>query len=226
MKLTKLQPISTVNTTTGQFNLIVNALFANIDELATFIQKRFFGIDDIVNWVVFPVLLPQANGDKEQSIVRLDDLDQKIIALLQFDGRKSNNKIGKELGISADSVRRRIDRLVRNEVIRIRAVINISKSDWLYEGVVAIYVKSSLILTVLEKLKSYREVSQAVWISGQMFNLIAAVRGESEDSVYKKVEESIASIDGVEHCEVFILKDSKYGPRWSHSYLRSHRRRI
>ena len=49
---------------------------------------------------------------------RLDDLDRKILALLQQDGRRSFADIGREVGLSTPAVKRRVDRLEAAGVIR------------------------------------------------------------------------------------------------------------
>ena len=40
----------------------------------------------------------------------MDELDRKIISLLQLDGRASNAKIAREVGVSEGTVRRRLRR--------------------------------------------------------------------------------------------------------------------
>ena len=54
---------------------------------------------------------------------RLDDLDRKIIALLQQEGRRSFADIGREVGLSTPAVKRRVDRLEAAGVIRGYAAI-------------------------------------------------------------------------------------------------------
>ena len=56
---------------------------------------------------------------------RIDDIDRRIIALLQKDGRMSARDISRRLGDIGDrAVRYRIDRLVRSRVISIIAVVD------------------------------------------------------------------------------------------------------
>ena len=55
----------------------------------------------------------------------MDELDRKIIALLQLDGRASNAKIAREVGVSEGTVRRRLRRLVLDDVVRIIPVPNL-----------------------------------------------------------------------------------------------------
>jgi Lrp/AsnC family leucine-responsive transcriptional regulator len=57
--------------------------------------------------------------------VRLDDVDRRIIALLQEDGRMSARDVSRRLGEIGDrAVRYRIDRLVRSGAISIIAVVD------------------------------------------------------------------------------------------------------
>ena len=57
----------------------------------------------------------------------MDELDRKIIALLQLDGRASNAKIAREVGVSEGTVRRRLRRLVQDDVVKVIAVPNLEK---------------------------------------------------------------------------------------------------
>ena len=55
----------------------------------------------------------------------MDEMDRKIIRLLQGDGRGSNAKIAREVGVSEGTVRRRLRRLVQADVIKAVAVPNL-----------------------------------------------------------------------------------------------------
>ena len=55
----------------------------------------------------------------------MDELDRKIIALLQMDGRASNAKIAREVGVSEGTVRRRLRRLIEDDVVNVVAVPNL-----------------------------------------------------------------------------------------------------
>ncbi|OGJ16914.1 hypothetical protein A3K73_00565 [Candidatus Pacearchaeota archaeon RBG_13_36_9] len=60
--------------------------------------------------------------------IKLDAKDMKILAELDKDARQSNNKIGKKVGISKESVKYRIDRLIENGMIlRFHTVVNYFK---------------------------------------------------------------------------------------------------
>ena len=57
----------------------------------------------------------------------MDELDQRIIGLLQIDGRIPNAQIARKLGVSEGTIRRRVGRLLQEDVIRITVVPNIEK---------------------------------------------------------------------------------------------------
>ena len=57
----------------------------------------------------------------------MDELDRKIIGLLQVDGRASNAKIAREVGVSEGTVRRRLRRLIQDDVVKVIAVPNLEK---------------------------------------------------------------------------------------------------
>ena len=48
----------------------------------------------------------------------MDELDRKIVGILQQDGRASNAKIARQLGVSEGTIRRRLKRLIEDEPSR------------------------------------------------------------------------------------------------------------
>src|SRR5689334_12737868 len=54
--------------------------------------------------------------------VRLDEIDLKLIELLQADGRTSNSRLARALGVTEATVRRRIAQLEDSRVMRVVAV--------------------------------------------------------------------------------------------------------
>jgi DNA-binding Lrp family transcriptional regulator len=72
--------------------------------------------------------------------LRLDDIDQRIIALLQEDARASYAEIGTVVSLSAPAVKRRVDRLRSAGVIRgYTAVIDPGAVGWTTEAFVELF---------------------------------------------------------------------------------------
>ena len=68
----------------------------------------------------------------------MDELDRKIIALLQLDGRASNAKIAREVGVSEGTVRRRLRRLVKDDMVKVVAVPNLEKLGYATTALIGI----------------------------------------------------------------------------------------
>jgi DNA-binding Lrp family transcriptional regulator len=74
-------------------------------------------------------MLPHRGTQTERRLVppavHLDDIDRRIIGLLQVDGRMTSRAISRELGDIGDrAVRYRIDRLLRSGAISVFAVVH------------------------------------------------------------------------------------------------------
>ena len=60
-------------------------------------------------------------------MVVLDEIDGKLIELLQRNGRASNIELARQMGVSEGTIRRRFRNLVKEEVIRVVAIPDASK---------------------------------------------------------------------------------------------------
>ena len=66
----------------------------------------------------------------EEVVTRQDYTDNQIIDILEDDGRASNAKIAREVGVSEGTIRRRLRRLVEEDIIKIKAVPDLSKMGY------------------------------------------------------------------------------------------------
>lgn len=72
--------------------------------------------------------------------MRLDDLDRQILAILADDARRSYAQIGAVVSLSAPAVKRRVDRLRRQGVIRrFTAVVDPASVGWTTEAFVEVF---------------------------------------------------------------------------------------
>ncbi len=70
----------------------------------------------------------------------MDDIDRKIVALLRIDARRSFQDIGGHVSLSAPAVKRRVDKLQSEGVIRsYAAVVDPAAMGWHTHAVVALY---------------------------------------------------------------------------------------
>jgi len=137
---------------------------------------------------------------------KLDRLDCKLIRLLQTDGRMPNNAIAQELGISEFTVRRRLKRLLDNEIIRIVAVANPIDLGFEIAGNLKIRIDLKKTDHVLEQLK---KIDSLIWVAlttgGTDIDADFIVRSlkEFQSLIFKR----ISRIEGVLSTETSLMVD-------------------
>jgi len=91
-------------------------------------------------------------------MVSIDSTDQHLISLLTENARQTSETLAKQLGINSSIVRRRIQGLVKGEVIRIVALPEPDKIGFSFQAVVAFDVAHEKLDSVVEKLSLKPEV--------------------------------------------------------------------
>jgi Lrp/AsnC family transcriptional regulator for asnA, asnC and gidA len=144
----------------------------------------------------------------------LDQIDCRMIELLQKDGRIPNTDIAKEIGISEATVRSRLNRLIEEGYIQIVAVSNPIKLGFKIVGILRIKVDITKIEKVtkeLSKIKSIWFVVHATGDSDIYTEFVARSLDELNDIIFNKVYK----IDGIVRPETsLILKYIKRRYDW------------
>jgi Lrp/AsnC family transcriptional regulator, leucine-responsive regulatory protein len=101
--------------------------------------------------------------------LRLDDLDRKILARLQREGRRSFADLGRDVGLSTPAVKRRVDRLEAAGVIQgYAAVVDVSMLGGGFEAIAEVYCADKTVpRDVLRAVETMPEVVSAVTVSGE-----------------------------------------------------------
>jgi Lrp/AsnC family transcriptional regulator, leucine-responsive regulatory protein len=109
--------------------------------------------------------------------MRIDDLDRQIVALLVEDGRRTFGDIGREVALSAPSVKRRVDRLRASGALRgFTAVVDHAALGSATEALVELfYAPGTLLDQVADTLARHPEVVDAWSVTGEA-DCIARVR--------------------------------------------------
>lgn len=154
-------------------------------------------------------------SDKTDAI---DQLDCKIVRLLQLDGRMSYKAMAKELNVSEFTARKRLKRLIDAKVIEIVAVSAPSKIGYDIFGNLKIKIdlkKTNLVLDKLCKMDAF------VWVglyTGSMdIDADFVVRSMAE--LDELIIEKVSKIDGIISTEtslmVKLVKDKHdWGTAW------------
>jgi DNA-binding Lrp family transcriptional regulator len=79
-------------------------------------------------------------NESEETVVRLDEIDHKILARLTDHGRESLAMLGHHVGLSTAATKRRVDRLRLSGVIRrFTAEVEPAALGWKIEAFVEVY---------------------------------------------------------------------------------------
>lgn len=91
--------------------------------------------------------------DEMESKVKIDDLDFKILRMLESNGRTPNNEIAERLSVSEGTVRNRIKKLTENNYLKIKGMTNPDFGR----------IKQLIfILVSLEDIKKWRETAESI----------------------------------------------------------------
>ncbi|MBM3948220.1 MAG: Lrp/AsnC family transcriptional regulator [SAR202 cluster bacterium] len=141
----------------------------------------------------------------------MDELDTKIIEMLQVDGRASNAGIARKVGVSEGTVRRRLKRLVQDEFIQVVALPNPVKLGYHSEALIGLQVDPNKIDEVAEALSELREVSWVAITAGR-YDVFAWATLPSSEALGVFLKTQVGTIKGVQRSETFInLSNKKRG---------------
>lgn len=120
----------------------------------------------------------------------MDDLDRKILAALVKDGRRTLDDVGREVGLSASAVKRRVDRLRGSGILRgFKAVVDYSIFDNSTEAFIELFFAPGVTLeAVAEALSRHPEVVEAWSITGDP-DAIARVRTRNNADLERLIRE-------------------------------------
>ncbi len=124
--------------------------------------------------------------------------------LLQEDGRISNASIARTIGASEPTVRKRIERLVSDQIIKVTAVINPANSGYSVDILMGIRTKPGLVLQVGGQLGKFEQVLYLGYTTGR-FDLIANMLFRSDDELFEFFSNTISKISGIVTTESFTV---------------------
>ena len=131
----------------------------------------------------------------------IDDIDEKIIELLQADGRQGNREIGRKIGVSETTIRQRLKRLKEENIIRLGVVIDplaMGLAAWAY---VRIAVEPHAARRVCDTLAAMDECAFVAMVLGA-YDVVALMVVRSRLELGQVVEDKVVTIAGVRSVDV------------------------
>ena len=140
--------------------------------------------------------------------MKIDDRDRQILALLKTDARRSNAALARDLGVSEATVRRRINSMIDDDVVSVKAVPNSRRLGLSTSALIGIDVQPGMGEAVTTALKARDEVVFLGTCAGR-YDLVARVLVTDWAELRKFLEEFVTKVGGVQKTETLILLDMK-----------------
>ena len=134
----------------------------------------------------------------------LDDIDRRLIAELQADGRKPYSRIASELEVSESVVRYRAQRLEDEGVLQVVGIADPLRIGFDRMALVGLKVEPGSARRVCEAASELPETSYVVMIAGS-FDVLLEVICRDTDHFTELLTERIQTIDGIVAAESFLV---------------------
>ncbi|WP_214404390.1 Lrp/AsnC family transcriptional regulator [Pseudonocardia lacus] len=127
----------------------------------------------------------------------VDELDRRIVAALQADGRLSVRALAERVNTSRAAAHARLQRLVRTGVITgFTATVDPARTGLGTSAYVTMAVRQHVWRDLRERLRAIPEVRHMALVGGE-FDVILLVRAADNDALRRVVLEQLQSIPGV-----------------------------
>ena len=134
---------------------------------------------------------------------QISDHDKAIIGALQQDGRRPYAEIGKTLGLTAEQVETRVDRLVEAGVIQITAVSDPLQLGFARQAMLGVTVEGRTAAAVAADLARVPELVYVVVTAGG-FDVMVEVVGDSDAHLLELVTARVKPVPGVTAVHTFL----------------------
>ena len=138
--------------------------------------------------------------------VKLDAIDQKIIAILRKDGRATNQELARRLGMAAATVSARIRRLESTKAMKVVAVTDFAAIGYKVLLAVGVQVQGRPAEHVAQDLAKLPEVFSVHVVTGAR-DIETLVALHDFDELHSLLLRDIAKIKGIRSIECGIAAD-------------------
>lgn len=126
----------------------------------------------------------------------LDDLDRGILQALNTNGRAAYSAIARDLNSNEATVRKRVERLIRDGVVAITAVSNPYLLGFNTLVMIAVKVEMRKFDEVAEELSLMDELSFVACASGE-YDIMVVAAFESDFELYEFLTQKLSKVEGL-----------------------------
>jgi DNA-binding Lrp family transcriptional regulator len=143
----------------------------------------------------------------------VDEIDQKIIAQLQVDGRTTLQDLSEKIGLTSMGTKKRVERLIKKDIIKVSALMNPNALD-LHPAIIMLEMESAEAMQeLLDRFEQCPRVVQIFKTVGG-YNLIALVIAETQDTLESISMEkcSLRCSKGIRRSEFYPVSETFFSP--------------
>ncbi len=133
----------------------------------------------------------------------MDRLDVRIVTHLQEDGSSTNAGIARKVGVSEETVRRRLKRLTGDGFVKVVAVPNAKLMGYETQVVIGLQVAAAQVDEVAEALAEMPEITWVSVVTGA-YDIFVWATVKSADALSEFLRGRVGQIEGVQKMETFI----------------------
>ena len=137
----------------------------------------------------------------------MDRLDVKIVTHLQKDGNSTNAGIARKVGVSEETVRRRLKKLTNDGFIKVVAVPNARKMGYESQVIIGLQVDASRIDEVAAALAEMPEITWVSVTTGA-YDIFVWATLKSAEALSMFLRRRVGQTKGVRKMETFISLES------------------
>ncbi len=150
----------------------------------------------------------------EEAPLRLDPLDHQIIRVLQENARLTNAEVAAVVSSTEPTVRRRVDRLLHHQVIKIVAVAPPFSLGYHVVAILGLQIDHSRLTEIQNALLAMPEIRFAGVTLGS-YNVVTEAWFHSNADLLAFLHERLSKITGIQRIESLqVVKMIKYAYDW------------
>ena len=130
----------------------------------------------------------------------LDAVDSKIIQFLAQNGRESFAEIAKKLRLSSVAVKNRVDKLLKEKIIRIQGTLQIDQF-YTISAQIQVEADAETVEQLIGKLEKYQEVYHLTKMIGH-YNLVVGLLARNLENIEELVDKEIRAMPGVKQIAI------------------------
>jgi DNA-binding Lrp family transcriptional regulator len=206
--------------TAGYYTIVILSWFESMEAYSRFLNTVLYPLKGIleVDTLICTeyrksgfLRMNDASNPVKPAIKSLDEIDTKIIQALEKNAHQNSTSLAKELNISAPTVRRRINDLLKNNIIHIQAIPNLHIGKIIVASI-ALKVDSTALNRIADYLCEIDQVRQVVLYAGS-YDIGIWAWFESIEAFSQFLNNVINPLEGVQQKVIVIHTEIK---KWAH----------